>query len=241
MALGSGTAVKPEAVTFDVAGTLIEARWNPGIVAEAAATRIGLGVTPGSGDAYGLLFAYRLPDFHAANLESETAVREFWIQLAADWLRGCDQDPSRAVDIYDAGWQVILSPESQTFVPYADAEVALRRLKNTGFRLAAVSNWDNSLPVVLEMFGWTELFDVVVPSLVFGHEKPDRRIFDHAIGRLGVAARAAFHVGDDPIDDLKGARDAGLRAVLIDRNRQTSVPPTIRSLDDIEAAFAWTG
>ena len=230
----------PKAITFDVAGTLVDAQWNPCRVVEAAAERVGVNVKPGSGDAYGAMYGQRLPAFHAANRESDAAVREFWIQLDADWLQGCGQDLGLAVDIYDAGWQLLFSPESKVFVPYHDAEPALRRLRNAGFLLAAVSNWDNSLPVVLSMLGWSDLFEVVVPSLVFGHEKPDRRIFDHATYLLGVEPHTAFHVGDDPIDDLQGARGAGLRAVLVDRSRAVSVPPAICSLDDIETAFAWT-
>ena len=240
MDLGSLAALRPRAVTFDVAGTLVDARWNPCRVAEAAAQHIGLELRPDAGDAYGGLYGRRLPAFHAANLESDAAVRDFWIELAADWLRGCGQDPSLADDIYDAGWQHLFSPDSKVFVPFPDAEPALRRLKSAGLPLAAVSNWDNSLPVVLEMLGWTGLFDVVIPSLVFGHEKPDRRIFDRAMVLLGMDARCAFHIGDDPLDDLQGARDAGLRAVLIDRKLEASAPPTIRSLDDIETAFEWT-
>jgi putative hydrolase of the HAD superfamily len=230
----------PRAITFDVAGTLVDARWNPCSIIEAAAEHIGLALKPGAGEAYGVLNAQRLPAFHTANRESDAAVREFWIRLAADWLNGCGQDPGGAVNIYEAGWQLLFSPDSNVFVPYPDAEPALRRLRSAGFPVAAISNWDNSLPVVLEMLGWTDLFDVVVPSLVFGHEKPDRRIFDHALNLLGVDPQVALHIGDDPIDDLQGARAAGLRAVLIDRDREVSTPPYLHSLDDIETAFAWT-
>ncbi|MHB8635622.1 MAG: HAD family hydrolase [Fimbriimonadaceae bacterium] len=230
----------PKAVTFDVAGTLVDARWDPCRVVEAAAARIGLVLEPGIGDAYGALYAERLAVFRAANQRSDGDVRDFWIELDAEWLTHIGQDPRFAADLYDAGWEVLFGPEAEVFVPFPDADPALTRLRAAGLRMAAVSNWDNSLPAVIQMLGWTELFDLVVPSLVFGHEKPDRRIFDHATICLGLSAGEVLHVGDDPIDDLQGAREAGLRAVLIDRRQPTSIEPVICSLYDIEEAFEWT-
>jgi len=233
--------LKPRAVTFDVAGTLVDARWDPRRAVEQASALAGIEVAEGSGDAYGALYAQRLPAFHAANQVSDDAVRDFWIRLDEEWLRGCGQDPSLATALYDAGWELLFGPGSRVFVPFPDALPALQRLGGDGIRLAAISNWDNSLPVVLDMLGWTPFFDLVVPSLVFGHEKPDRQIFDHAIARMGLSPAHALHVGDDPIDDLQGARGAGLRAALVDRSRAESTPPYLRSLDELELAFAWTG
>ena len=43
--------------------------------------------------------------------------------------------------------------------------------------------------------------------------KPDARIFQLALARLGVDAASAVYVGDDRARDVEGARAAGLRAI----------------------------
>lgn len=232
--------MKPLAVTLDVAGTLIDVNWNPCRIVEQAACSIGLDLSPQAGDTYGLLYAQRLAHFHRANLESDEAVRNFWIELDSDWLAAIGQSRIYAREIYDAGWELLFGKDQAVFRPFPDAERALSRLDQGKFKLAAISNWDNSLGLVLEMFGWLDRFEIVVASLVYGHEKPDRRIFDHALTRLGVQPFEAFHVGDDAQDDLRGATGVGMRAALVDRSSGGNVPPVICSLDYLEEAFAWT-
>ncbi|RLE83608.1 MAG: hypothetical protein DRJ41_04620, partial [Thermoprotei archaeon] len=47
--------------------------------------------------------------------------------------------------------------------------------------------------------------------------KPDARIFKIALKRLGSRPEEAVHVGDDPLMDVKGAKNAGILPILIDR------------------------
>jgi putative hydrolase of the HAD superfamily len=63
------------------------------------------------------------------------------------------------------------------------------------------------------------LLDAVVLPADAGAAKPDARIFLLALARLGVTAREAVYVGDDPHDDHAGAAAAGLRVVDV-----TAVP-----------------
>jgi len=54
--------------------------------------------------------------------------------------------------------------------------------------------------------------------------------------RLGVAPASLLHVGDDPRADFDGARDAGLRAVLVDRSDATAArTPRISMLAELPA------
>jgi HAD superfamily hydrolase (TIGR01509 family) len=80
-------------------------------------------------------------------------------------------------------------------------------------------------------------FDVVVDSATTGAAKPDPAIFRHALSRLGVAAGRALYVGDDPANDLDGARAAGIDAVLIDRSSDRA-PGSIGALTELEALVA---
>jgi putative hydrolase of the HAD superfamily len=104
------------------------------------------------------------------------------------------------------------------FRAYPDAAPSLVELGAQGLRLVCVSNWDFSLPEVLARCGLADLLDGVVTSAGVGARKPDPRIFEAALDLAGCAAADSLHVGDTPEDDLEGARAAGIRALLIDRD-----------------------
>lgn len=109
---------------------------------------------------------------------------------------------------------------------YDDVWETLDRLEAAGYRLGIVSNWDSSLPGLLEGLRLAARFRVIAVSAVEETGKPDPEIFRRACARLGVAPAETLHVGDSLREDYEGARGAGLRAVLLDR--------TGRSTDDVE-------
>jgi HAD superfamily hydrolase (TIGR01549 family) len=104
------------------------------------------------------------------------------------------------------------------FRAYPDTPPALDALHERGLRLACVSNWDYALDEVLEWCGLGGRFDVVVTSAGAGARKPDPRIFAIALEALDCAPAGAVHVGDTPAEDVEGARAAGIRALLLDRD-----------------------
>ena len=61
------------------------------------------------------------------------------------------------------------------------------------------------------------LIDVVVLSDDIGINKPDRRIFDHALRKAGATAEESIIIGDNPDADIKGAVDAGWKAIYFNR------------------------
>ena len=103
------------------------------------------------------------------------------------------------------------------FRAFPDAAPALARLRERGLRLVCVSNWDVSLPEVLERCGLGDRLDGVVSSAGAGARKPDPRIFAAALAVAGCEAGEAIHVGDTPGEDVAGARAAGIRALLLRR------------------------
>lgn len=93
---------------------------------------------------------------------------------------------------------------------------ALARLRAAGLRLAVVSNSDGRAAQALAAAGLLEHFEFVVDSGEVGIEKPDPRIFQLALERLGIAPERAMYVGDLYEVDAVGARAAGLPVVLVD-------------------------
>ncbi len=101
---------------------------------------------------------------------------------------------------------------------YPDAAPALSALRERGLRRVVVSNWDCSLGDVLARCGLAPLLDGVVSSAQAGSRKPDPAIFAPALAVAGCEAGEAVHVGDTREEDVEGARAAGIRVLLIDRD-----------------------
>lgn len=93
---------------------------------------------------------------------------------------------------------------------------ALSRIQEAGFRLVVVSNSDGTVENALTSCDLRRFFEAVVDSHHVGFEKPDRRIFEHALALASARPEATLHVGDLYQADVLGARAAGIRAVLID-------------------------
>ena len=103
---------------------------------------------------------------------------------------------------------------------YDDAIPTLQHLRNAGFKLAIVSNWDTPLDPLTERLGIAEYFDAIVAShdLRVRSEKPDPHIFNYTLAAVSVSAGEAVHVGDTYGADIVGARDVGIRPILLDRD-----------------------
>lgn len=93
---------------------------------------------------------------------------------------------------------------------------ALKILKDRGFRLSVVSNSDGSVQKILENLGLDHFFDEIFDSHIVGFEKPDPKIFTHALETCGAAAETTVHIGDLYHVDIEGAWAAGIGAVLLD-------------------------
>ena len=96
---------------------------------------------------------------------------------------------------------------------FPEARPALKAL-GEHFVLIAVTNGNADL----EKIGIRELFDDVISAAMVGAAKPERLIFDMAVKAGGASADRTLHVGDHPLYDVHGARDAGLRAIWVNRN-----------------------
>jgi 2-haloalkanoic acid dehalogenase type II len=118
------------------------------------------------------------------------------------------------------------------FEPWPDAAPALEELRSAGLRLVAASNWDCSLPDVLDRAGLARLLDGVVASAVVGAAKPDPALFEAALKVAGCGPEDALHVGDSFEKDVLGAGAAGIESVLVARDGN---PPAIRTLAELPA------
>jgi putative hydrolase of the HAD superfamily len=99
-----------------------------------------------------------------------------------------------------------------------DAVPLLQALRER-FKVGLITNWEHgpTIPRLVNRLGIRGLLDDVVVSDDVGVAKPDPRIFEGALARLGVPASDAVYVGDMDLD-ARGSLDAGMRPVLVRRS-----------------------
>ena len=210
-----GGGGEPHAVLLDALGTLVS------LEAPAGALRAELGrrfeISISESEAQTAMSAemayYRTHLDEGRDAPTLEALRRRCARIVRDEL----PEASGALGV-DLGRLTEALLASLHFSAYPDAVPALRRLRAVGSRLVVVSNWDVSLPDVLERVGLASLLDGVVTSAGVGARKPARAIFEEALRVAGVARAQALHVGDGLEEDVEGALAAGIEAVYLARD-----------------------
>ncbi len=84
-----------------------------------------------------------------------------------------------------------------------------------GYQMAIISDaqWIFAGPEI-EMLGLDRFFEHRILSSRFGFKKPDVRLFDLAMEKLGVKPEESVYIGDSPQRDLIGAKRAGMKCIL---------------------------
>ena len=147
---------------------------------------------------------------------------EVWRAYNRAYARACDVPEDALDDVVEHLLNEFSTGAVWTRIIPGSIE-ALHELKASGKRLAIVSNADGLAEERLREHQICQIgvgpgveVDAILDSEVVGVAKPDPRIFEMALERLGVPAEQAVHVGDTPAADVDGARAAGVRPVLID-------------------------
>lgn len=103
----------------------------------------------------------------------------------------------------------------------------LAHLKDLGLYLAVVSNIDDDmLAPLIEREGLARYFDHWTSSEEAQSCKPDRRVFEIALARSGLQAKAVLFVGDSPEHDIIGANAVGMQTALI---TDGGIPPPLQT------------
>ena len=226
-----------DAVTFDFYDTLVRhaaGRGRGAMVMEYLQTH-GL-----QSDPWEHQVLYDVFEPHAIEYEpdqSDEAKERYYQRLAHRLFRRLNvQAPDGGVAEHGAALWNLLGPASLAVFP--DVFGVLRTLKGARYPMAVVSNWQCGLGHFCTELGLGDAFDHVLASAEVESVKPDPEIFRDACRRLGAPPHRVLHVGDSPIDDVDGARAAGLRVVLVDRDQPAPKDrgaPTIHSLTDLPA------
>jgi putative hydrolase of the HAD superfamily len=211
---------KYKAVFFDVGGTLLRVEPSVGDVYANYARPFGF---QGSAEKLNQLFQKEWTNL--GGIESlgkksgEEEEKKFWNRLVFRVF-----EHSGGLDSFEDYFEIIYKAfELKDHWHIFDDVIAsdlLRKLKQSGVTLGVISNWDSRLHTILKNTGLAEYFDFILASAEVGSAKPDKKIFLEAIKRSGVSIEEVCHVGDSICADIEGAKDVGIEAILIDRNKK---------------------
>ena len=193
-----------QAVTIDLAGTLLFPHPSVGSVYAACARRHGVDVSAAELDAaFPLGFKGAPRQAKPEAFWREVVMRSFGPALPASKFEVVFRDCWEAFG-RGAAWRV--APAAVT---------ALTAIRFLGVKVAALSNADARMRKVLDGHGLTRHLDGIFLSEETGHSKPDPKAFGQAARALGSSVSGLVHFGDSPTEDGEGARDAGATGVVV--------------------------
>ncbi len=94
--------------------------------------------------------------------------------------------------------------------------------------------------ILITDLGLSKYFDFILTSYEVKSSKPDKKIFDQALKRIGLKnPSACYHVGDSITSDVNGAVKAGWTAIRINENFDEDFPDwfDIDTAETVEAGI----
>ncbi|MCK6065728.1 MULTISPECIES: HAD family hydrolase [Microbacterium] len=120
----------------------------------------------------------------------------------------------------DALFARYLAAYRSAWRPFPDVVEVLESLRSRGFRIGVLTNGNEEQQLAkLKAIGVEDIIDAVCISEAIGVQKPDARAFEALAVRLDIAPAECLFIGDNPRQDVVGARAAGMRATQIERYR----------------------
>ncbi|WP_339490100.1 haloacid dehalogenase type II [Pseudomonas sp. EL_65y_Pfl2_R95] len=230
------TLAKPQWLTFDCYGTLIQ--WDEGLLQCVRELLALKGISQREAD------FIRVYDQYEHSLEQQPGYMNFR-QISEQALRSTLADLGVAYEQADGEAFVA---RIGRMPPFPEVVETLSWLKQQGFRLCIVSNTDDNIIAgnVAQLGGY---IDQVITAQQAQAYKPNPRLFDFAHATLDVERSQVLHICASPHLDLVAARDMGFHCVWIDRGTGRVAPAdykpdaVLAALDELRPLFenlGWT-
>jgi len=118
---------------------------------------------------------------------------------------------------------------------YPEVKEALLELKRRGLKVGLISNgYEEEIALILEKVNLEKAtFDIIVGVDTIKRVKPNPDIFEYAINKLDVKPEETIFVGDNVEADYKGAENAGIHALLINRTEKKELSD-LKTITDLK-------
>ncbi len=217
---------RPDLVTFDCYGTLID--WRNGI-ADAFDEAV-----PG---------ARHIPRdrLFGAYAEAEAMVERGPYRPYRQVLEAAASGAATRLGLrVPSARRSFLAEALPSWRPFPDTSPALERLAGLGLRLGILSNIDDDL-LARTLQHFTVSFSPLITAERLRSYKPAPGHFNRALQVCGGLANRIVHIAESSFHDIQPARQLGIRAIWVNR---TGAPPAgelrpSAEVGDLAAAAAW--
>lgn len=165
--------------------------------------------------------------------------RRLWFKAAFDKLR-IKTKSSEINKLNKLYWKFII----QKIKPMPDAINVLKALKNKKYKLAIVTDPDETKLQRIKKVGIYGFFDMIVTGKEVNTTKPDRKFYTYLFKKLKLKSEECVMVGDRPAFDLEPAKKLGLVTIWLDtggegnQQRPSYADYKIRDLKELLILFA---
>lgn len=214
-----------KAVLFDLGGTLVRVGSVPETFYKILKAH---GVECSVADIYA---AWRKANKRLSVEKMASFGTRFWVEFNLLVLEGLGikENVLFLAEAIDKEWW-----EYADFSLYPEVLTVIEKLKEKGLKVGVITNsLRTDMEKVFAKLGLENFFDVEVCVDVVGKAKPAKEIFIYACKKLDLQPKDVLFIGDDAKLDYKGARKAGLKALLMDRDdKQPCGLKKIKSLQE---------
>ncbi len=161
---------------------------------------------------------------------SEARERHRWLEIVSYALYDLPGDTACLADL----WDHFARPDSWRCDPNASDVLDIL---NGSYLLGIASNFDRRLRDVVCGHPELHAINTLVISSEVGWRKPARAFFDSVIAHAKLRADEILIVGDDLDNDIYGARNAGMSALLLDQTGTAALHDSsvLRDLSNLPA------
>lgn len=131
----------------------------------------------------------------------------FWAKVCGELDKPIPKVPS----LWSNALQSIYSPRADVFA-------MVSTLHNNGYRIALLSNTEMPAMQFFHDLGY-DMFDVLVLSCAEGTMKPEKKIYELTVQRLGTTPEQTVFIDDKP-EFIKGAKQTGIKTILFESIEQ---------------------
>ena len=168
--------------------------------------------------------------------------KAFWENYARRTLESLNATPNQVRDLAP----MLHAHMSEKYRPQdripEDVFPTIRRLKQAGLKVGLLTNRSDPPTDYLHQTGLAPELDFSIAAGQIGSWKPDPEAFYYSMGMAGSLPAETVYIGDNYYADVLGAQNAGMQAVLIDRERVFPQPdsPTIYEIAELLALIGLT-
>jgi len=208
------------AILFDFGGTLMYGHrdWTPimakadDVLTEHLRTQ-GMEINPGT---FPIEFRKKLDEYFKQREKDllETTYTSVLRELLTD--KGYEDVSS---EVIRSGLNTLFSVTQSNWMLEEDAIPTLKKLRDMGYSLGIISNAGDDADVqqLAHGFGISKYFDFILTSAACSYRKPHPRIFELALSNWYCPPNEAVMIGDNLDADIRGAQNAGIYGIWINR------------------------